>query len=108
MTTRRSLVAALAVAVLVPILPIGLAAPATAGPPPEPSCLGSSESFDPFGRNIIVGTNGPNTINGTSGPDVIIGRGGKDVINGRGGNDLICGGEDSPPPNAPDDGTDTV
>ena len=103
MRTRRTFVGALAVAVLVPIVPLG-AAPAAAGPPPEPACLGSSASFDPFGRNVIVGTNQSETLNGTSGPDVIIGRGGKDEINGRGSDDLLCGDEDA----GGADGNDTI
>ena len=98
MNIRRTLSAALGIAVVVPILPLG--GPAAQAGVNDPTCFGSPTLGDP--RTLIVGTNQSETLVGTPGEDIIIGRRGKDNIKGLGGGDLICGSEDSDPPDAGD------
>jgi hypothetical protein len=79
---RRTTLAGILIALLVPTLsaPAGVAASAK----PRPRCHGEVAT--------ILGTKRADHLVGTNGRDVIVGLGGADVIEGRGGDDVICAG----------------
>ncbi|GAA3672420.1 hypothetical protein GCM10022237_35050 [Nocardioides ginsengisoli] len=80
---RRTTLAGILIALLVPALPTP-SADAAASAKPRARCHGEVAT--------IVGTKRADRLVGTHGRDVIVALGGADVVEGRGGDDVVCAG----------------